>query len=92
MTTTTRPTMELSFRALAVLRAVAAGRAQLTASREPDLYIDGLAFSDQYTAHSLAHFGLIRIARPAAVGKRVPAILTPAGRMAMGVASIPAAA
>lgn len=90
--TTTRPTMELSFRALAALRAVAAGRAQLTASSEPDLFIDGLAFSDQFTAHSLAHYGLIRAARPAAVGQRVPAMLTAAGHMAMGVANIPAAA
>lgn len=89
---TTTPTMELSFRALAVLRAVAAGRAQLTASREPDLFIDGLAFTDQYTAHSLAHHGLIRAARPATVGSRVPAMLTAAGRLAMGIAALPVAA
>lgn len=85
-------TIELTNRALAVLRAVGAGRAQLRASREPDLYIDGLAFTDQYTAHTLSHVGLIRPTRPAAVGSRVPAMLTPAGRVALGVSAVPAAA
>jgi hypothetical protein len=93
MTTTTRPTAELSYRAIALLRAVAAGRGQLTASREPDLFIDGLSCGDQFTAHTLAHLGLLRPARPAAVGQRVPAVLTSAGHLAIGVVALePAAA
>lgn len=39
MTTATRPPV-LTDRAVAMLRAVAAGRAQLTVSVEPDLYVD----------------------------------------------------
>lgn len=93
MTTTTRPAAELSYRALALLRAVAAGRGQLTASREPDLFIDGLSCGDQFTAHTLAHLGLLRPARLAAIGQRVPAVLTAAGQLAIGVAALePAAA
>lgn len=91
MNTAIRTHSELSFRALALLRAVAAGRADLTASREPDLFIDGVSCGDQFTAHSLAHSGLIRASRPAAIGQRVPAVLTPAGRAAIG-SPVPAAA
>lgn len=87
-TATTRPTMELTPRALAVLRAVSAGRAELTASSEPDLFIDGYAFCDQQTARTLAHHGLIRIARPAGIGQRVPAVLTFAGNTAIGASSL----
>lgn len=72
----------LSRRALAILRAVAAGRVEITWSCEPDLFIDGLPFSDQYTAHVLAHDGLITPARPGLTGQRVPARLTPAGHTA----------
>lgn len=89
----TRPATELSHRALALLRAVGAGRGTVITSSEPDLFIDGLSCGDQYTAHTLAHAGLIRPARPAAVGQQVPAVLTHAGHLAIGIAAVvPAAA
>ncbi|UOX92955.1 hypothetical protein MUY14_20910 [Amycolatopsis sp. FBCC-B4732] len=75
---------ELNHRARAMLRAVAAGRAEIACSCEPDLYIDGLVCCDQYTAHELAHRGLLAPARPGWVGQRVRARLTPAGAAALG--------
>lgn len=80
---TTTSTDELNHRALAMLRAVVAGRAQLSCSREPDLFIDGMPCCDQYTAHTLAHAGLIEPAYRGAIGQRVPAVLTPAGSAAI---------
>lgn len=68
-----------SRRALAILRAVAAGRVEISCSCEPDLFIDGLDCCDQYTAHQLAHRGLVAQARPGLVGQRVRAVLTAAG-------------
>ncbi len=70
-------------RGLAMLRAVSDGRAELACSCEPDLFIDGLGCCDQYTAHRLAHAGLIRPAIPGAIGQRVRAVLTVAGRAAL---------
>jgi len=70
----------LSHRALAMLRAVAAGRAMMSHSCEPDLFIDGVPCCDQMLAHSLAHAGYLRPARP---GDRVPAVLTDSGRAAI---------
>ncbi len=67
-------------RVLAMLRAVSDGRAELSFSCEPDLFIDGLGCCDQYTAHRLARAGLIRPAVPGAIGQRVRAELTVAGR------------
>ena len=67
-------------RGLAMLRAVSDGRAELACSCEPDLFIDGLGCCDQYTAHRLARAGLIRPAVPGAIGQRVRAELTVAGR------------
>jgi hypothetical protein len=86
----TEPRDGLSHRALAMLRAIAAGRGKVSWSSEPDLFIDGVPCCDQLTVHDLAHRGLVRPQFPAAVGERVPAMLTPAGR-AM-VAEAPAAA
>jgi len=80
----------LNHRALAMLRAVDDGRAELTCSREPDLFVDGVACCDQFTAHLLAHDGLIQPARTGLPGQRVPAILTSAGLAA--IAPAPAAA
>ncbi|GHF60138.1 hypothetical protein FHX82_000552 [Amycolatopsis bartoniae] len=71
---------DLPQRALSMLRAVASGRAEMTCSCEPDLFIDGLACCDQVTARLLSHAGLIRPARPGALGQRVPVRLTDAGR------------
>jgi hypothetical protein len=80
----------LNHRTLAMLRAVDEGRAELTCSREPDLFIDGVACCDQFNAHLLAHDGLIRPARDGHLGQRVPAILTSDGLAA--IAPAPAAA
>ncbi|MFI9455421.1 hypothetical protein [Amycolatopsis sp. NPDC052450] len=70
----------LSCRALAMLRAVAQGRAEITVSLEPDLYVDGLPCSDQNTAHRLAHAGLIRMPREGVLGSRVAAELSETGQ------------
>lgn len=70
----------ISRRALAMLRAVSDGRAELVCSCEPDLLVDGMGCCDQYTAHQLAAAGLIRPAVRGAIGQRVPAELTVAGR------------
>ena len=73
----------LDRRSLAMLRAVFAGRGELVWSVEPDLIIDGLCCCDQFTAHQLAHAGLIRPVTPGAVGQRVRAELTRSGRTAL---------
>lgn len=70
-------------RARSVLRAAAAGRAELTCSCEPDIYIDGLPCCDQYTAHDLARRGLIAPIRPGLPGQRVPARITEEGLRAL---------
>jgi hypothetical protein len=71
---------ELTHRHYAMLRAVAAGRCELTCSCEPDLFIDGRSSCDQQAAHLLAKLDLIAPARQGRIGQRVPAQLTPAGR------------
>jgi hypothetical protein len=76
-------------RVLAMLRAVAAGRAEVSCSCEPDLYIDGLGCCDQYTAHQLTRGGLIRPAAAGPVGQLVRAELTPAGHAVL-TATVPA--
>jgi hypothetical protein len=80
----------LNHRALAMLRAVVAGRAELSCSQEPDLFVDGVPCCDQFTAHVLAHDGLIEPAFTGQLGQRVPAALTAAGLAALEPA--PAAA
>ncbi|MEU4247345.1 hypothetical protein AB0F15_08045 [Amycolatopsis sp. NPDC026612] len=75
---------ELNRRAMAMLRAVGAGRAELTCSCEPDLRVDGLPCCDQSTAHQLARAGLIRPARVVAVGQWARAELTADGQRALG--------
>lgn len=77
---------ELSYRALAMLRAIAAGRAEMICSAEPDLFFDGLACCDQITAHALTRQGLICPVRLGLAGQKVPAQLTAAG---CDVASVP---
>jgi hypothetical protein len=62
-----------------MLCAIAARRAEITCSCEPDLFVDGLACCDQSASRHLAHAGLIRAATRAEVGQRVPAELTDAG-------------
>ena len=80
----------LNHRALSMLRAVVAGRAQVSCSSEPDLFIDGVPCCDQYLAHTLAHEGFIEAAQPGTRGELVPAALTDAGVAALAPA--PAAA
>lgn len=70
----------ITWRAVAMLRAVSDGRAELICSCEPDLVIDGLGCCDQYTAHLLSRAGLIRPVVQGTFGQRVPAELTGAGR------------
>jgi hypothetical protein len=69
----------LSRREFALLRAIAAGRGEITGGCEPDLFIDGLACCDQSAAHHLAHAGLVRATSPVEVGQRVSAELTNPG-------------
>lgn len=71
--------VELNNRERATLRAVAAGRVQITCSCEPDLYIDGVAFCDQHTARWLVHQGLVRPAVPGQPWDLVAAELTDPG-------------
>lgn len=71
----------------AVLTAVGAGRAHITCSRVPDLFIDGLCCCDQHAAHRLTRAGLVRPAVVGSVGQRVRAVLTAAGAGALGVAA-----
>lgn len=66
-----------------MLRVVAAGRARISCSCEPDMFVDGLPCCDQATARALVHAGLVRPARPGRVGDRVPATLTNAGYLAL---------
>ncbi|MFD1148111.1 hypothetical protein [Saccharothrix hoggarensis] len=74
---------ELSGRAKAMLRAVAAGRAQLTGGREPDLYVDGLPCCDQMATHDLVRAGLLRARRAVRLDERADAELTDEGRAAI---------
>ena len=79
MTTTTT----LSGRDRAILRAVAAGGAELQLSTEPDLFLDGRSCCDQSAAHHLVRAGYIAAATLGLVGQRVAAALTPAGHDAL---------
>jgi hypothetical protein len=82
MTTTTT----LSGRDRAILRAVAAGGAELQLGTQSDLFLDGRCCCDQTAAHQLVRAGLIAAATLGLVGQRVAAALTPAGREALDVA------
>lgn len=82
----------LSRRAIAMLKAVAEGRAELRCSCEPDLRVDGLSCCDQNTAHDLAHAGLVRPTRLVAPGQWAPAELTEAGHRALTRSTTAAAA
>jgi hypothetical protein len=79
-TRSTTVSTDFTHRHLALLRAVDAGRCELTCSCEPDLFIDGRTCCDQTAAHLLAREGLIRHATQGPIGQRVPAQLTDAGR------------
>lgn len=76
-------TQPMTNRAMAMLRAVAAGRAEMTTRFGPCLRIDGLPCCDQITARNLADAGLVRPAVPHPAGAWVRAELTPKGRDAV---------
>ncbi|GAA3532926.1 hypothetical protein GCM10022222_15370 [Amycolatopsis ultiminotia] len=79
--------VELSHRAMAMLKAIAQQRAEMSASCEPDLFIDGFACCDQMTAHALARGGYVRPAAGATAAGigRIRAELTEAGVAALAV-------
>ena len=83
-------TSTLSGRDRAILRAVAAGGAELVLGAEPDLLLDGRYCCDQSAAHHLVRTGLIAAATLGMVGRRVAAGLTPAGHQALRVPSFAA--
>lgn len=61
--TVTATATDLDPRDRAVLRAVAAGRCELTGASGQTLVIDGLCFADQFTGRRLAAAGLITAGR-----------------------------
>ncbi|MBB2499298.1 hypothetical protein H5411_09145 [Amycolatopsis echigonensis] len=70
---------------MAMLKAVAEQRAEMSTSCEPDLFVDGFACCDQMTAHALAKGGYVRPGTGVASAGRVPAELTEAGVAALSV-------
>lgn len=79
MSTTTATPRVLTARDRAILTAVDDGRAEVTCSCEPDLFVDGLCCCDQASAHRLATGGLITGATHGRPGSRVRAVLTAVG-------------
>jgi hypothetical protein len=71
--------LDITHRALAVLRAAGTGRVHVSLSCEPDVFVDGLPCCDQPGARALVHAGLLRAVRPGRIGELVPARLTTAG-------------
>jgi len=84
------PTSTISGRDRAILRAVAAGGAELVLGAEPDLLLDGRYCCDQSAAHHLVRTGLIAATTLGIVGRRVAAGLTPAGHQALHAPSFAA--
>lgn len=81
--------IHLNHREHSILQAVADGRAEMSCSSEPDLFIDGIACCDQFTAHWLARLNLVRpqhIGRPA---DRVPALVTDTALRALALSPAP---
>jgi hypothetical protein len=72
----------LSDRDLAVLRAVAAGRCEMSMARGGSLKVDGLCCCDQFVGPRLASAGLIATSGP----RPGPACLTPSGQALLGFA------
>ena len=80
---TTTAAAGLSARHLAMLRAVAAGRAELTCSRCPDLFVDGRCCTDHAASALLVALGLVAAAGSGCPGARVPACVTASGRVVL---------
>jgi hypothetical protein len=74
------PFEELTNRDRAIPHAVGSGTAELICSAQPDLFVDGRFCCDQRAVRCLARAGLIGPAVFGAIGQRVPAVLTAAGR------------
>lgn len=79
-------TTELTGRHRALLRAAAAGRCELSSSREPDLFVDGLCCCDQFSARQLVRAQLVAARAASNPGGRVPACLTTAGQSTLAAA------
>ncbi|MEU5694642.1 hypothetical protein [Actinosynnema sp. NPDC020468] len=78
------PSAPLTGREVALLRATAAHRVELTCGRrEPDLRVDSLPFCDYAAAWSVVNAGLIEPESRAPAGHWVPARLTAAGETAL---------
>jgi hypothetical protein len=75
----------LTGRDRALLRAVAAGRCELTMSCEPVLLVDGLPCTDSSAAHRLIAAGYV--APPGTTTLTSPAVLTPNGLEALAPTS-----
>lgn len=75
--------VDLNPRERATLRAVALGGAEITHSKAPDLFLDGLPCCDQSTARRLAGLGLVQPTRAGHPGERVPAEVTDRGQAAL---------
>ncbi|MFF4594111.1 hypothetical protein [Amycolatopsis sp. NPDC001319] len=78
---------ELNHRERATLRAVASGRAEISCSCEPDLFVDGLSCCDQATTRRLVRRGFIEAAAEGPCGELVLAVLTAAGMVALNEAT-----
>jgi hypothetical protein len=75
--------LTLTGRDRALLRAVAAGRCDITPTGIPELRVDGRWFCDQPRAHALVEAGLLARAGSGARGTPATALLTGAGRAAL---------
>ena len=73
----TATVITVTARQVAMLRAVAAGRAELSCSRVPDLYVDGRPCTDHGASAALAAAGLVTGTGVGRVGERRPARLAP---------------
>lgn len=84
----TNPPLVLSHRERAILRAVAAGGAEIVVSCEPDLMVDG-RWCDHSAVRTLVAAGLIAPAFRRPLGQRTAAIVTPAGWCVLKGDSVP---
>jgi hypothetical protein len=82
---------QLTGRERAILRAVAAGGAELTGGSEPDLLLDGRYCCDQGAVHRLVRAGLIAPVGGGVVGDRFPARVTGAGLAGLAGGAVAAA-
>lgn len=72
-------TATLDHRRIAVLKAVLAGRCELSGGSEPDIYVDGLCCCDHSVAGDLLRDGMVRPVLTVA-GRHARAQITERGR------------